>query len=415
MKEPKSGTAPTRVLISAYACGPVEEPEAAAGWEFAKAAARDHEVWVFTRQRFEPAIRAALAADPDLAARLHVIHLDLGPRAQARLRHSWDVYWYYACWQVLLARRARALHREVGFHVGHHVTFANDWLPCGLNRLRNLPLVWGPVGGASRVPLRHLARWLGPRGTATELVRGVATGVPRLLWGDPVARRAAVVVAQNQDVAQRFRRARRVLVEPNAAFDVLAPQPMAGPDAPAGRETAGPVAVFAGRLLAWKGCRLAVAALARPELDGWRLQIFGVGPQRAALDRMIDRLGLAGRVEFLGRRPRAEVLRAFADAAVMLFPSMHDQAGWVAGEASALGCPVVCLPLGGPPVMAGPNAHVVPIDRHVVRSLAQAVAAAGLERGPRYDRWTADRLPDLVSTWYRWAVEEDASQHRQVS
>src|SRR5690606_8159028 len=132
-------------------------------------------------------------------------------------RRGWDLYWYYVLWQRLAGRTAASLHTEIGFDVVHHVSFANDWLPCGVARL-GIPLVWGPVGGASRVPLKPLARWLGVRGTITEVARAALTALPRAVWGDAAARRAALVVAQNPDVAHRFRRARKVVVEPNAAF-----------------------------------------------------------------------------------------------------------------------------------------------------------------------------------------------------
>ena len=69
-----------RVLVGAYACGPDEGPESNAGWEFALAAARDHDVWVVTRPRFEPLITAALADRPDVTDHLRVEYLDLPPQ-----------------------------------------------------------------------------------------------------------------------------------------------------------------------------------------------------------------------------------------------------------------------------------------------------------------------------------------------
>src|SRR5687767_2002847 len=109
--------------MSAYACGPGDEPEAAAGWAFAWAAARSHRVHVITRHRFAPAITAELEREPELAERLTVEYLDLSERVLARKRRGSDVYWYYALWQRALARRAAELHRATPFDVGHHVTF----------------------------------------------------------------------------------------------------------------------------------------------------------------------------------------------------------------------------------------------------------------------------------------------------
>jgi glycosyltransferase involved in cell wall biosynthesis len=383
------------VLISAYACGPVEEPEASAGWAFAVAAAQHADVWVITRRRFSAAVSAALAQDPALAEHLQVVHIDLPDSIRKFWKHDWDLYWYYFLWQRELSRTARRLHAEFRFDVAHHVTFANDWLPCGLAHLNGVPFVWGPVGGASRIPYWRLRSWLGFRGLSTELIRSVITAVPREIWGDRAARKADLVVAQNQDVADHFTRFAATIVEPNAALD---PVPMLAP--PPEREGGQPVAVYAGRLIGLKGVRLALDALARPEVQDWRLRIYGDGYDRQLLVGRARKLGIADRVDFLGHRPRAEVLAAFERADAMLFPSMHDQAGWAAAEASSLGCPVVCLPLGGPPLLARPNAFVAGLEGDIVGNVAAQLKAAGRSRGERHNRWSAERLPALVASWY---------------
>ena len=84
----------------------------------------------------------------------------------------------------------------------------------------------------------------------------------------------------------------------------------------------------------------------------------------------------------------------------MLFPSMHDQAGWVAAEASSVGCPVVCLPLGGPSLLAEPNAFIASLEGDIVANVAGQLVAAGRSRGVRHNRWSKERLPALVEGWY---------------
>lgn len=384
-----------RVLIGAYACGPVEEPEASAGWAYAVAAAQHADVWVVTRKRFAEPVESALQADPELARRLTVIHMDLPDRVRARWKHSWDLYWYYALWQRELTRVGRRLHAEHRFDVLHHVTFANDWLPCGLAAVQGPPLVWGPVGGASDIPYWKLRRWLGPRGFATEIIRDSLTFVPRAIWGDKAARRAGLVIAQNRDVARRFSRLAETVIEPNAALDEV---PAAGSSRPVGTRKR---AVFAGRLVGLKGVRLCLDVLAHPSCRDWDLDLYGDGWDRRSLERWVRRAGLSDRVRFLGHRPRSEVLAAFETADAMLFPSMHDQAGWVVAEASSLGCPVVCLPLGGPPLLAQPNDFVVSLDGDIVENAARELIAAGQATATtRHDRWSRQRIPDLVERWY---------------
>lgn len=392
-----------RVLFSAYACGPVEEPEAGAGWAFATAAAKHADVWVITRRRFAEVVADALRDDPELAAHLKVIHIDPPVWISRLKKNSWDLYWYYALWQAQVTRVARKLHQEHSFDVLHHVTFANDWLPCGLSKIPQVPFVWGPVGGASHLPYWKLRRWLGFRGFLTELTRSAVTSLPRRIWGDSAAKRASLVLAQNQDVAERFSLFAPTIVEPNASLDRLEMPTALRPESQLeGMKTA----VYAGRLMGLKGVRIALDALADPGCHNWRLRLYGAGYDRVALQKRAARLGITDRVEFLGHRPRIEVLAAFQSADAMLFPSMHDQAGWVAAEASSLGCPVVCLPLGGPPLLAEPNAFVASLDGDIIINVAEQLVKAGQHHGMRHNRWSRDRLPALVECWYDQVVSE---------
>lgn len=386
-----------RVLISAYHCAPGHGPEAGAGWAFARAAAVDHDVWVITRPVHREALEDALAADRQTSAHLRVRYHDLPAALVRRKRRPIDLYWFYALWQHRLVDVAAALHAEHGFDVAHHVTFANDWLPCGPARV-DIPLVWGPVGGATRTPW-PLLRWLPPRDLAVDAVRGVVGEVCRRALTAEVARAAAVVVAQNPDVAARFANARHLVVEPNAVVEDDAEEPSAARTGVRPR-----TALFVGRLVPWKGPQLAIATLADGRLAGWRLDLYGEGPYEHALRTQAQRAGVADRVTFHGHRPRAEVMQACRLAAVMLFPSMHDSAGWAVGEASTVGCPVVCLDVGGPPVLAADNAFPVRPGRNPVPALAEAVLRASAVGGRGHRRWSAQRLPALVGTWYAEAM-----------
>lgn len=380
-----------RVLISAYACGPLTEPEASAGWAMATAAAVHRDVWVITRPRFRESIQKELDADSELATHLHVEYLDLSRTALRWKRKAWDIYWYYALWQRAAGKTARRLHSRHRFDVAHHVTFANDWMPCGLASVPGLPLVWGPVGGSSTLPVWRLRKWLGVRGTLTEGLRSTITSVARRTWGTPIARQSALMIAQNPGVAAAFARsARAITVEPNASLS----------DLPSRSDSIRRHhAVFVGRLLGWKGAALAIDAISRLPHD-WSLDIFGSGYDEARLRARVAKLGLGDRVIFVGHRPRKEVLEAIAAADVFLFPSMHDQAGWVVAEASSIGCPVVCLPLGGPPVLAEPNAFIADLKGDLVANVAAQIISAAEAGGAATDRWSAERLPAMVDSWY---------------
>ncbi|TWD83315.1 glycosyltransferase involved in cell wall biosynthesis [Kribbella amoyensis] len=383
-----------KVLLSAYACRPQGGSEPGAGWAWAKAAARDHDVWLLTRGKFAHEIADELAQRP--IPSLTVVPLEL-PKwlLNLRRRHA-DVYWYYPLWQRLAGRTAARLHAEQKFDVIHHLTFATDWMPAGVVQPSTAKVIWGPVGGSTAVPL-SMAHWLGGRGVAGELVRRVWTGFTRKVVGRRLAQSADLVVAQNKDVAEVFGRyAREITVQPNVAIRRFASA--SGPYEPYSHGVR--TALFVGRLIPWKGVALAISALARPEADGWELRVVGDGPEWGRAERLAESLGVRDRVEFAGALPREQVLAAMLRADALLAPAMREAAGWAVTEALASGCPVVCLDRGGPSVIVGPDeGAVVGWRGDVVGELAKALRSLEGRITP-VDRWGPDRLPDILAQWY---------------
>lgn len=388
-----------RVLVSAYACTPGRGSEPGAGWEWAAAAARENWVMLLTRSNNRAEIEAALAGRDDLA--LQPVYLDY-PNWVLRIKKRTGVHLYYLMWQALALVEARRLNRTMQFDVVHHLTFASDWLPVGAAfGAPSAALVWGPIGGYA--PVRtSLWRWLGSRGIRLELVRLPVSWLLRMTMGRFMARRSSLVVAMNHDVARvmsRWVQPDRLVVEPNVAV---------APDSPAATARAEGVpkrALFVANLHAWKGALLAVDTLAEPAAAGWSLAVYGDGPARAEMEQRAASRGVADRIVFHGHRPRTEIGEALRSAGALLFPSMHDSAGWAVAEAVAAGCPVVCLDVGGPPVVIeGGGGIAVKPSRRAPRDLAAALNSCAAT-GDRA-RWGPDRLPGLLSQWYRRAVSD---------
>jgi glycosyltransferase involved in cell wall biosynthesis len=134
--------------------------------------------------------------------------------------------------------------------------------------------------------------------------------------------------------------------------------------------------VFAGRLTAQKSLETALEAVA--QLPDARLVLVGDGPERAALERRAKELGLNGRVEFTGARPRSEVLRALAGATAVVLPSAWENLPHAAVEALAVGTPVVATTVGGVPevVRDGVNGLLVPPGDPERLAAALALVAA---------------------------------------
>lgn len=105
-----------------------------------------------------------------------------------------------------------------------------------------------------------------------------------------------------------------------------------------------PLALALGRLHPNKGFELLLEALAATRAV--HLWIAGDGPLRPQLERLAARLGLAGRVRFLGWREDVPALLASAD--LLVCPSLHEPLGNVVIEAWSAGLPVVATASDGP-------------------------------------------------------------------
>ena len=105
-----------------------------------------------------------------------------------------------------------------------------------------------------------------------------------------------------------------------------------------------PLVFSCGRLHANKGFDVLLHALAAvPRAWAW---IAGTGPLDGELRRLCRRLGLEGRVRFLGWRTDVNALLRAAD--LFVCPSRHEPHGNIVLEAWAHGCPLLATETDGP-------------------------------------------------------------------
>ena len=190
-----------------------------------------------------------------------------------------------------------------------------------------------------------------------------------------------------------------------------------------------PVVAYAGRLAKEKGMYTLLQAMqgvaaAVPEAT---LEIAGDGPLRAELEAAADRLGLGGRVRWLGHLPRAAMEKRFEQVWVQVVPSLWEEPfGNVTTEAMMRGTAVVASAVGAQPeiVADGETGFLVPPgDADALanallplvrdRSLAERMGRAGRERA--FSHFSEDRCVERFLEIYERLIQQRATRREVVA
>ncbi len=141
-----------------------------------------------------------------------------------------------------------------------------------------------------------------------------------------------------------------------------------GPPAPAE-----PLVVFAGRHIPEKRAPALVPAiaLARERVGDLRCEIFGDGPDRAEVERLVREHGLEDVVNVRGFAPADEVHETLRRALCMVLPSSREGYGLIVVEANSVGVPSVV-------VTAPDNAAVELVEDGVNGVVAPSASAEDL-------------------------------------
>jgi glycosyltransferase involved in cell wall biosynthesis len=344
-----------RVFLIAEAANPEWTSVPLIGWSLSRALAKLSDVHLVTHIRNREAIkRAGLMEDKDFTAIDNENIARPFWKIASRLRGGSGKGWttitafsalaYYS-FENLVWRQFKTRFKAHEFDLVHRITplSPTHQSPIAKKLVRyNIPFVIGPLNGGVPWPKGFMGRQHAEREWLSH-----ARGLFRLMPAYRSTRKysSAIIAGSHHtlDEMPAWAKDKCVYIPENAvdparfnmARNHIASLPLK--------------CAFVGRLVPYKGADMLLEAAVEHLRDGKLLvKIIGDGPQREALEAMVENMGIRHAVQFCGWIPHTEVQQKLAECDFMALPSVREFGGGVVIEAMALGVPPLVADYGGP-------------------------------------------------------------------
>jgi len=375
-----------KVLVSAFAFSPIQGSEYATGWDYVRAIASRHKVWVIARSNQRTETEQYLLLHPDALRNVTIHYVPLEDRS-FNIPFRQIIYSLrYKYWQWRAFRLACALDADIDFDLVHLVNLTSFREPGYLWKLKK-PFVWGPIGGLQFIPMR-LLKALPLRTQLFCVFKNLSTIYAMYVSSGPrrAAAAAQAILAGSSNVADKvhklWSRDSTVLCEVSA--------PDLNSRLPIRRKAEEPLRIiWCGDCNPLKALNMVLLALEQLKWSPveWRLIVVGDGPLQESWKALAARLCLSDFCSFLDRVSRAEVYSVMASGHCFVQPSLYDATSTVVAEALAHGLPVICLDHFGfkDAVSAECGIKIPPntLDQ-VVRDFAKAIERLWRDEDSRY-------------------------------
>jgi glycosyltransferase involved in cell wall biosynthesis len=358
-------------LLIAEACNPEWVSIPLEGWSHARAIQSLTGGHLVTQIRNRDAIlRAGLVEGKDftainseaVAARVYKIaSLLRGGKGKGWTTNTALNSLVYPYFERLVWKQFADRIRAGEFNVVHRITPTTPTSPSPLAakcRRAKIPFVIGPLNGGVPWPAgfdsarRKEREWL-------SYIRGIY----KLLPGYRSTRRnAAALLIGSQDTWNQmphWSREKCFYVPENAV------DPARFTTSRSRRATSPLKIIFVGRLVPYKGADMLLeAAVPLIQSNAITLKIIGDGPQKPALQAILDRERITSGVELAGWVPHEQLQTHLADADLFAFPSVREFGGAVVLEAMAVGLVPAVIAYGGPAeLVTEKTGFLIPLGR----------------------------------------------------
>lgn len=334
------------ILINAYACSPNWGSEQGMAWNWIKNLSLYCNLYVITEGEYKDLIEKAVSELPQ-KENLHFYYNPVSDKIRKMCwnQGDWRFYYYYQKWQYSTYLITLDIIKENHIDVIHQLNMIGFREPGYLWKIKDIPFVWGPIGGMENVPVAYLK--------GEKLKQKLSIILKNLIntWQaehHPRVRKAihradiliAAVKGVERKIQSYYNKSNVILIN-ETGCDIQRIPPITSKS-----EHEDFNIMWVGKFDFRKQLGLAIQILtylkAIPRI---KLHIYGSGSEKeqAAYKCMASELGVEELCVWHGKTQNTEVKKAMKDADLFLFTSIMEATSTVVLEAIGNQLPVLCF------------------------------------------------------------------------
>jgi glycosyltransferase involved in cell wall biosynthesis len=325
------------ILINAYACAPHKGSEPGMGWNWITSIAQFCKVHVITEGEWQAELEAAIKILPQ-GYNITFYYLPVSDKIRNMCwnQGDWRFYYYYRKWQKRALKKAQHICKTRSIDIIHQLNMVGYREPGMLWKIKNIPLVWGPIGGFGGIPnnyLKTFAKKEAIKQKIKQLLNAIQVYFPYI---QKAIKNSNILIACNSDAHQQLSRFRKdpiyTISEVGTFYQPIKKEQAQKWDSPTLH------LAWIGKLDSRKALPLALEVYNKLKLLNIKLHVIGVDKSD------IHQLAIkpSDNIIFYPWLPLNEVHQKLQACHLLFFSSLYEATGTVVLEALTYGIPVLC-------------------------------------------------------------------------
>lgn len=332
------------ILVNAYAVNPNWGSEQGMGWNWVVNLAKYCHLDVITEGQWQLEIEERVAALPQRdSLKFHYLPVADEIRAMCWNQGDWRFYLHYEKWQRRALSKAKEICASKKIDILHQLNMIGFREPGYLWEIKDIPFVWGPIGGMELMPMSYL-RGAPLRQRFFNRVKNVINKYQYSHSGRvrQAVEQASVLISAVKGVkevlSKRYNKESVLISETGAEINPSIKKTQSNPNAPL-------KLIWVGKFDFRKQLPLAIRSVIATNNPNIELHICGTGNEYAIreMQSIVQAANVGKQIHWHGNIPHDRITEMMSQSDMLFFTSIMEATSTVVLEAISVGLPVLCF------------------------------------------------------------------------